>query len=76
MAEYSIGVDLGGTNLRAGCDQPQTAKSSNKISGHTELSEGRDAVIADMVESILTLKQAAGRRLRSRASASAFPASS
>ena len=45
MAEYSIGVDLGGTNLRAAavrCDGTML----DKISGTTDLHEGRDAVIA------------------------------
>ena len=61
MAEYSIGVDLGGTNLRAAAIS-RRGEIIEKISGPTELSEGRDAVIADMVESILTSEEAAGRR--------------
>jgi glucokinase len=59
MAEYSIGVDLGGTNLRAAAIS-RRGEIIEKISGRTELSEGRDAVIADMVESILTLKKLLG----------------
>lgn len=63
MREYSIGVDLGGTNLRA-ATVSSDGELLDKISGKTELSEGRDAVIADMVEAIVTLRdrQAAGPR--------------
>jgi glucokinase len=59
MAEYAIGVDLGGTNLRA------AAVSSagiilDKVAGRTELKLGRDAVLDDMVESINALKDKCG----------------
>lgn len=59
MAEYSIGVDLGGTNLRAAAVS-RDGRITRKISGRTDLKEGRDAVIADMVESIVTLKEQCG----------------
>jgi glucokinase len=55
MADYSIGVDLGGTNLRAAAitkDGEQLAR----ISGSTNLDEGPEAVIADMVASIVSLR--------------------
>ena len=55
MAEYSIGVDLGGTNLRAAAVS-RDGKIIDKISGSTDLHEGRDAVIADMVDAIIQLK--------------------
>ncbi len=63
MREYSIGVDLGGTNLRA-ATVSNDGELLEKISGKTQLSEGRDAVIADMVEAIVTLRdrQAPGPR--------------
>jgi glucokinase len=59
MAEYSIGVDLGGTNLRAAAVS-QDGRISNKISGHTDLKAGRDAVIGDIVSSINELKELCG----------------
>ncbi len=63
MAEYSIGVDLGGTNLRAaavGFD----GRIREKIAGRTDLKEGRDAVIGDIVSSIQRLKESCGSELR------------
>ena len=70
MSYYSIGVDLGGTNLRAAAIDDH-GKMLDKIGGSTHLKGGRDAVIADMVQSIETF--ARGRAIRrSRASASAF----
>lgn len=62
MAEYSIGVDLGGTNLRAAAVSRE-GRMLDKISGKTELSEGRDAVIADIVEAIVTLRDRCTDRL-------------
>jgi len=59
MAEYSIGVDLGGTNLRAAAVN-RSGELLEKIAGTTDLHEGRDAVIGDMVDSILALKQRCG----------------
>lgn len=55
MTEYSVGVDLGGTNLRAAAID-KSGKILDQISGTTNLGEGRDAVIDDMVESIRTLR--------------------
>jgi len=55
MIEYAIGLDLGGTNLRAAAISFE-GKIVDQISGRTNLSEGRDAVIDDMVESIRTLR--------------------
>jgi glucokinase len=63
MTDYSIGVDLGGTNLRAAAIDSH-GKMLNKISGSTHLKAGRDAVIADMVDAINKLKVSSpGRRL-------------
>ncbi len=59
MAEYSIGVDLGGTNLRAAAIT-HTGEVLGKIAGAAQLSQGHDAVIADMVESIVKLRQQCG----------------
>ncbi|HML17184.1 MAG TPA: ROK family protein [Bryobacteraceae bacterium] len=55
MGRYSIGVDLGGTNLRAAAiDEHGTML--DKISGSTHLKEGRGAVVDDMVRAIETLR--------------------
>lgn len=59
MADYSIGVDLGGTNLRA-ASVDKHGKMLNKISGSTDLAAGRDAVIGDIVQAIQKLKAEAG----------------
>jgi glucokinase len=59
MSEYSIGVDLGGTNLRAAAIDAQ-GKMLDKIAGSTELRAGRDAVIDDMVKSIEALRARLG----------------
>ena len=59
MAEYSIGVDLGGTNLRAAA-VTSDGQVLRRIGGHTDLKAGRDAVIGDIVESIQELKKDCG----------------
>ena len=59
MAEYAIGVDLGGTNLRAAAIDRE-GKILEKISGSTKLSAGRDAVIDDIVRSIVALRDKLG----------------
>jgi glucokinase len=59
MAEYSIGIDLGGTNLRAAAID-RSGKMINKISGGTHLGAGREAVITDMVTSIRKLREQCG----------------
>src|ERR1700692_1260799 len=59
MAEYSIGVDLGGTNLRAAAIDRE-GKMLAKIAGSTMLSAGREAVVADMVASIRKLREQLG----------------
>ncbi len=55
MADYSIGVDLGGTNLRAAAID-RSGAVLDKIEGSTKLSAGRDAVISDIVNSIVALR--------------------
>ncbi len=59
MTEFSIGVDLGGTNLRA-ASVDQHGKMLNKISGSTDLKAGRAAVIDDMVNAIRKLQADSG----------------
>ena len=62
MAEYSIGVDLGGTNLRAAAISKE-GKILEKVSVDTNAAGGREAVINDIVQSIsgLRAKQSANR---------------
>ena len=59
MAEYSIGMDLGGTNLRAAAID-QSGTLLEKISGATKFEEGRDAVIGDIVAAISKLRETHG----------------
>ncbi len=56
---YSIGVDLGGTNLRAAAISVE-GRELGKIKGFTNLKEGRDAVIEDMVRAIRSLRDEFG----------------
>lgn len=55
MIGYSIGVDLGGTNLRAAAID-RSGKILERVSGETKLSAGRDAVVSDIVASIVKLR--------------------
>jgi glucokinase len=59
MPQYSIGVDLGGTNLRAAAIS-KDGEVLSKILGRAQLSHGRDTVIADMVASITRLREQCG----------------
>ncbi|MGH9664943.1 MAG: ROK family protein, partial [Bryobacteraceae bacterium] len=59
MAEYSIGVDLGGTNLRAAAIG-RDGEMLLKVSGGTPLEAGRDAVIRDIVASIVVVREKLG----------------
>lgn len=56
MNEYSIGVDLGGTNLRAAAVDRE-GRILQQISVDTNFAGGRDAVIGDIVDSVNQLKQ-------------------
>ena len=55
MAEYSIGFDLGGTNLRAAAIS-RSGEMLEKISGAVPFSEGREAVMGDLVKAIGALR--------------------
>ncbi len=59
MSDYAIGVDLGGTNLRAAAIDT-TGKIIDRVSGTTNLDEGRDAVLGDIVASINRLREDVG----------------
>lgn len=56
VKEYSIGVDLGGTNLRAAAVD-RDGRILQKVSVDTNFEGGRDAVIGDIVDSVNTLKR-------------------
>lgn len=51
MNDYSIGVDLGGTNLRAAAIDRQ-GKILEKISGSVQYSSGREAILGNIVAAI------------------------
>ena len=59
MQQYSIGVDLGGTNLRAAAIDAN-GKILDKISGATHEGAGRDAVIGNMVAAIQAVRMRIG----------------
>jgi glucokinase len=59
MADYSIGLDLGGTNLRAAAID-RSGKVLDKISGSTNFSEGREAVLGDIAGAIGTIRERFG----------------
>jgi len=59
MSEYSIGVDLGGTNLRAAAID-RSGKMVHKISVESHVHAGRESVIANMVRAIGTLRERLG----------------
>ena len=59
MAEYTIGLDLGGTNLRAAAID-RSGKMLDKISGATNFTEGREAVLSDIVAAISKLREKHG----------------
>src|ERR1035438_10573982 len=55
MTEYSIGIDLGGTNLRAAAID-RSGNMLDKIGGATNFEKGREAVLGDIVSAISTLR--------------------
>jgi glucokinase len=59
MTEYSIGLDLGGTNLRAAAIDRE-GKLLHLVTGHTQYAEGRDAIMNDMVDAIASLREKQG----------------
>src|SRR3569833_2561879 len=59
MNEYAIGVDLGGTNLRAAAID-RSGRMLDKISGTTNFTEGREAVLGDIVTAIMKMREKHG----------------
>ena len=57
MIEFGIGVDLGGTNLRAAAIDRTGHLLDKPISVDTNYHGGREAVISDIVNAVTTLKQ-------------------
>ena len=55
MGNFSIGLDLGGTNLRAAAVD-ESGKMLDQVSGKTEYSAGREAIVRDMTDAIQTLR--------------------
>jgi len=55
MSDYAIGVDLGGTNLRAGAVD-SAGRMFDTVSGSTPVGAGRNAIISDIVRSIETIQ--------------------
>jgi glucokinase len=58
---YSIGVDLGGTNLRAAAVD-LTGRPLGKQAGSIGLREGRESVVGDIVASIQALRERFGEQ--------------
>ena len=56
MAEYSIGLDLGGTNLRAGAID-KSGKLLEKVSGATPLAAGREPVLKRRIRKLLARRE-------------------
>jgi glucokinase len=59
MQEYSIGVDMGGTNLRAAAIDGN-GKILDKISADTRYTAGRDVVMKDIVAAIQAVRARVG----------------
>jgi glucokinase len=59
MTEYAIGLDLGGTNLRAAAID-KSGTLLEEISGATKFEEGREAVLSDIVAAISKLRETHG----------------
>jgi glucokinase len=59
MTDFCIGLDLGGTNLRAAVID-KSGKMLDKVSGTTKFREGREAVLDEIVTAIATLRDRHG----------------
>jgi glucokinase len=57
--EYSIGLDLGGTNLRAAA-VARDGRMLYSVSGKTAYSAGREAIVGEMVDAIAMLRERLG----------------
>lgn len=59
MTDYSIGLDLGGTNLRAAAID-RTGKMLASVAGKTAYSAGREAIVSEMAGAIAAVRAEAG----------------
>lgn len=59
MQDYSIGVDLGGTNLRAAAVDG-SGKILDKVSGTTQYAAGREAIMGDIIAAVKTVRARVG----------------
>ncbi len=59
MTDYSIGLDLGGTNLRAAAID-RNGTILHKVADRTDLAAGREEVVGDMVAAIRQLRDQFG----------------
>jgi len=57
--DYCIGLDLGGTNLRAAAIS-HSGQLIDRVEGRTAISQGREAVVSEMVQSIAELRTRCG----------------
>lgn len=62
MARFAIGVDLGGTNLRAAVID-ETGALLDRVEGRTNLAAGVETVMDDIARSILELRSGCGGQL-------------
>jgi glucokinase len=60
MLRYSIGIDLGGTHLRAAAFE-ESGRLLKKVSGSTPVAAGPEAVVAQMVQAAESLRAEFGR---------------
>src|SRR5579863_9003573 len=58
---FSIGLDLGGTNLRAAAVD-RSGKLLDSVSGATARSDGREAILSEMTDAIVTLRERWGAK--------------
>jgi glucokinase len=59
MSSYTIGVDLGGTNLRAAAVD-RSGQMLDRITGSTNYAEGREAVLSDLAAAVNRLRERHG----------------
>ena len=59
MYEYAIGVDLGGTNLRAAAIE-SSGQMIDRVSASVQYSAGRDVIIAEIVTAIRAVRDTVG----------------
>lgn len=61
MGNFSIGLDLGGTNLRAAAID-RSGKLLESVWGKTAKSAGREAILEDMTDAVTTLSERFGAK--------------